>query len=241
MSIVLDVMVIAILAIFVISGFRRGIITSVINFACAAASTLLAAIIAPIIAINLYDSFVGEKLEGLIEKNLPQMYIGIKPEEISDKLMNNLPDYVLNAFGLSGIDKAKLTAEISKGMNDIPYLVGNLIKPVTMKLLTILLTLALFIVFAGIISLVTRTLTTATDLAGLSTVNKLLGALLGVLAAAVIIMVMALMLSTLVIFLPSDMAEYFRQSIDKSIIFRYIYYDLNVPGQLINVMINGGA
>ena len=110
-----------------------------------------------------------------------------------------------------------------------------------MKLLTILLTLALFIVFAGIISLVTRTLTTATDLAGLSTVNKLLGALLGVLAAAVIIMVMALMLSTLVIFLPSDMAEYFRQSIDKSIIFRYIYYDLNVPGQLINVMINGGA
>lgn len=240
MSIVLDVIIIAIAALFVYSGYKRGLLSSVINFAGSAVSTLLASLIAPMLAVNLYDSFVGVKLEGLIEKKLPEMYMGIKPEEISDKLMKDLPDFVLNAFGLSGIDKAKLTSEISKGMDNIPYLVGNLLKPLAMRLLTIILTLALFLIFTAIVSIITRALTKASDFIGLSTTNKILGAVLGILAAAVIVMVTALLMNVLVVFLPSDSAEYLKQAIDKSIMFRYIYYDLNVPGQLINVMINGG-
>ena len=241
MSIVLDVLVLAVVTLFIFSGFKRGVISRAIHFAGAAVSALLSAIIAPLLAVNLYDSFVGEKLQGLISRKLPDLYMGIKPEEVTNKLMNDLPDFVLNALGLCEVDKNKINEQISQGMDNIPYIISDLLKPVTLKLLTIILSLTIFTIISAIISIATRGLTSSLDVSGLSAVNKTLGAILGLLPAAIIIMILSFVIYILIVFLPQDSARYLNMAVDNTFLFRHIYYDMNVLGQLMTVILGGGG
>ncbi len=239
MNYVLDLTVIAIVAVFVISGFKRGLINSVVHFVGAGVASVISTLVASFLSGNLYYSFIKSKIIEEAEKNMPQITLNTKPDDISDALMKDLPDFAKNALDMVGVDKNKLSNEIKNAAIDTPELVEGLIRPIILKLLTIILALALFTILVAVISLTTRSLTSAIDVMGLSFVNKFFGAVLGILAAAVIIMILSLVIYILIVFLPTDSSDILRESIDSTFLLKFIY-NINIPEMIITGIIAPG-
>ncbi len=240
MGMVLDILVVGIIGLFVFTGFRRGLINTVVHFVSAAVSCLIASIAGSFISVRLYHSFVRQQVMSVIEKNMPEMTMNIKPEDISKDLTEKLPSFAKNALGLEGITQQELTKRISEGKSEVPVLVEEMIRPVLLKLLTIIVTLAIFTIIVAIISIATRSLTSALDISGLSIVNKLIGGLIGIPAAVVILMVISLVMYILIVFMSPESTGYLAKGIDDSTLFKLIYYNINVPEQIITRLINGG-
>lgn len=237
MNFVLDITVIIIIVVFVISGYKRGIINSVVHFVGAAVASVLSSIIGSFISVGFYNNYIKDKIIGLINDNMPKITMSTTPDEISATLMKDLPDFAKNALDMVGISQTKLTQEIKNTSLKVPEMVETLIRPIAMKLLTIVLTLAVFTIIVAIISIATQSLTSALDVVGLSTLNKILGAVLGVLAAAVIIMIVSLVMYILIVFLPADSSQCLTDGINSSYIYKGIY-NINVPEAIISNMIN---
>lgn len=239
MNYVLDIMVVAVVALFVVSGFKRGIISTVVHFLGAGVSAVASSILGSFIALYAYDNFIKNAIIDYVAKKLPEITMATQPADIANGIMEKLPDYAANFLNMAGIDAKSLTKEIAASKLDVPVLVETLVRPITLKVTTIILTLALFIVFVAIISLFTQSLTSAIDLTGLGTVNRILGAVLGFLAAAVIIMVLSLVLYLVMAFIPIESSEYLREGINNSYIYKLIY-SINLPEYLIAIVTNGG-
>lgn len=240
MNYILDVMVVAVVLVFVISGYRRGILNSLSHFLGAAVASVVSAFASSFIANNFYYNFIQSKIIEAAQEKMPQITMMTKPEEISNALINNMPDFAKNALDILGIDSAGLAQEISKSKGiSAPEILESMIRPILMKLLTIILTLALFTIVVTVISLLTRTFTSAIDRAGLSSVNKILGAAFGIFAAVVILMILSLVLYILTVFLPADSSEILRKGIDSTYLLKYIY-NINVPEIIITNLLNQG-
>ncbi len=239
MNIVLDIIVVAAVFLFVFSGYKRGLINTVVHFFGAAVASIASSIIGSFLALHLYNTYIRFKIIQLISDNMPEITMASKANEIANGLMDNLPDYAKNFLSLAGFDIKSLTKEIANTKAKIPELIESLVRPISLKVTTIIITLALFVVFVAILSIFTKSLTSAVDIIGLSGINKLLGAVLGVLAAAVIVMIVSLVLYLLIAFLPPDSAEFIRNGINNSYIYKYIY-SINLPEYLITIVTNGG-
>lgn len=240
MNYILDVLAVAVVVIFVISGYKRGILNSVSHFLGAAVASVISAFTASFVANYFYYGFIQSKIIEVAEEKMPQITLATKPEDISNELINNVPDFAKNALDILGIDKTKLTQEISDSAGiSAPDVFEGLIRPIIMKLLTVILTLALFTILTAVISLLTRSLTSAVNCVGLSTVNKVFGAVLGLFAAVVIVMILSLVLYILIIFLPEDSAKMLRDSIESTYLLKYIY-NINVPEMIITKILNTG-
>ena len=230
MNYILDIMVISVVVIFVISGYKRGILSSVSHFVGAAVASVLSAFVASLIANNFYYNYIQQKIIELVEEKMPQTTLTTSSMDISNALMNDLPDFAKNAFDLVGIDRTKLADEISNTKISVPEFVEELICPIILKLITVILAL---------ISLFTRALTSSINFNCLSQVDKIFGAFLGILAAVVIIMILFLVLYILMVFLPPDSAKVLRESIDSTFLIKYIY-NINIPEIIITKILDLG-
>lgn len=239
MNYILDIMVISVVVIFVISGYKRGILSSVSHFVGAAVASVLSAFVASLIANNFYYNYIQQKIIELVEEKMPQTTLTTSSMDISNALMNDLPDFAKNAFDLVGIDRTKLADEISNTKISVPEFVEELICPIILKLITVILALALFTIIVAVISLFTRSLTSSINFNCLSQVDKIFGAFLGILAAVVIIMILSLVLYILMVFLPPDSAKVLRESIDSTFLIKYIY-NINIPEIIITKILDLG-
>lgn len=239
MNYILDLVVVSVVALFVISGYKRGILNSLSHFFGAAVASVISAIAASFIAGNLYYSFIQSKITETIKESMPQITMSTKPEDISDTLVNKIPDFAKNALSILGIDKTKLAEEIGNTDISAPEVLEGLIRPIALKLLTIIIALALFIILVAVISFLTRSFTSAIDSVGLGMVNKIFGAILGILAAAVIMMILSLVLYILILFLPPGSSNVLKEGIDSTFLLKYIY-NINIPEIIITGILNSG-
>ncbi len=235
MNYIMDLVVISVFVIFVVSGYKRGILNSVAHLVGSAVSCVLSVFIASFLADNFYFKFIQPKIIEAVEKNMPQITMATSPKDIAGALMSDLPDFAKNALSMSGINTASLTQEISSSPLNVPDVLEGMIRPIIIKLLAIIIGLALFTVFAAVISLLTRSVTSAVDFAGLSILNRISGALLGLLAAVVIIMVLMLVLYILIVLLPDNSSMALREGINSTHLLKYIY-EINVPEMIIDAM-----
>ena len=112
-----------------------------------------------------------------------------------------------------------------------------MVRPVVLKVFTVLVTVILFIVSVMLISIAAKVLTKTVDITGLSGVNKVFGALAGVVEAVILLMVLSLIIYMLTVMLPTDLAQGLRDAIDATYVYKIIFY-IDYPDTIINSVIN---
>ena len=157
--------------------------------------------------------------------------------DIASEMVDNCPEYFQNIMSIMNITKTDIAMAIGSASIEVPALVEGMIRPAVLRLVTVILAIAVFTVCAAIISLATKSLTTAVDITGLKPADRIGGAVLGILAAVVIIMFLSFVLYLLVVFLPEESSRALRIGIDNSFLYKYIY-QFNVPDHIVSILVN---
>ena len=228
MSIILDLIVAVIIAVLLIGGYRRGLARAVVGLLGSFFSSVASVLIASIASTGIYNVFVKDYIVKTISDNMPDIDIQTKAADISDSLMHSLPAYAKNALEIAGVTPDKLINEISSANTSVPELVEGMIRPVLIKLITVILTMIIFLILTAVIAAATKTIDSFVNIKGVKTVNKILGGILGLMEALVLIMIMSMLIYFLLVLLPVDVAESLQEGIDRSLLYQRIYY-INLP------------
>ena len=233
----MDVVVLIVIAVFVINGYRRGVINILVHFCGSAVSAVVAVLGGSFLSQQLYYGFMKARVIDFLENAMPPEKLAQTTADIASELVDNCPEYFQNILSIMNITKTDIAIAIGSASIPVPELVEGMIRPAVLRLVTVILAIAVYIVCVAIISVATKSLTTAVDITGLKQADRIGGAVLGVLAAVVIVMFLSFVLYLLIVFIPEESSRALRIGIDNSILYKYIY-QFNVPDQIVSVVVN---
>lgn len=234
MSIILDIVVAVIIVLFTITSFRRGLVNSIIDFAGTIVSVVAASLIASSMSVSIYNQFIKEHIIDCVSQALSTLPSSASVTEQASQVMSSLPGYATNILALMGINESNLFSSIDTTYLSIPNAVETLVYPTAVKIITVALTIVLFMIFIAVIGLLSNLLTKTIKITGLSTVNKLGGAVFGLVKALLLIMVLSLVLYFVMMFLPTDTTMAINDAIENSMLYKGIY-NISLPEKIISM------
>ena len=232
MNVWLDIGIAALIVLFAFSGFRRGIVYTVLNVVSTVASMLGASLLSGLIAMPIYNGFVKD---GIL-KALGQVVSGIPlqdPANAAQQIIEKLSNFDLNVFSLLGIDKTALADTIRKTSFDLPAAIEEILRPYATKMVSCVLTFVIFLILMVIASFLTKKLSKAVKKTMLKTHDRILGALIGVVEAVLIAMLLALIIYFVMMFISPESCRSFRESVNNTIFYRLIT-KISLPDMILN-------
>lgn len=221
---ILDIIIVAFIAILVIVGIKRGIAATLLNLLSVAAAGLLAYIGSKLVAGWIYSAFISRTVTESVSETVSNS--AQNAEIISQEAIDNLPDFIkglLSAFGIQTDAFNDSAAQAVQNNSDaLAKTVDDTISPVVISVLSVVLLVVMFIVFLIICKFIARRLVRLFDLPVISAVNRLLGGTLGFLEGAAICLVAILACRVLLPYTAEPLIT--PEMIDQSIIFKAVYY-----------------
>ena len=232
MSAVLDLLVVAVLVISVIVGYKRGFVKSLLRLTGSLISLVLAVVLASPLGSFFNDAFVSDWLsssaQGKLEEQLSAMGGSF------DTLFDSMPEEfsgLIDHFGVGKNDMEQqyeqMAAEDKTDGLIAEELADYLTQGAAKAISYVLAFLLVYIVSYILIKLLSRLIDPIFRLPLLHTANALLGAVLGVLVAVVFLWVAALLIEHVVPYLfGNDSIFHDGFSAENTLLYRY-FVDLN--------------
>ena len=181
MSIILDLIVVAIVVITTLITRKKGFVKSILSLASWILTILIISSFGQLIAETAYDSFVKEKVVAAVEEPLTQQLEN--SEEAINGIFNSFPKFLTNSAQKNGVGTESILQEISQGKtpNDIALSVNNnIVKPTVLPIILIIVDVVMFTVLMFVFRILTKLICTLFKAPVLKSVNKALGVVLGV-------------------------------------------------------------
>ncbi len=238
MNFFLDFIVIAVIALFVATGFKKGFIYSIVNLLGTAISVVVSSVAGSMLALPIYNSVVQKSIidgvDGIV-RSLPEETTAL---QTANEVMEQSSTFINNIFTFSGVTSDSLSNEIMSTNLSVPDLVETLVRPYAVRMISTILTILLFVVLTIIVKLIADALTKTIEFVKLGTVNRILGIVFGVAESALVIMVITLMIYFVMMYLPSGMCNDLHNGINQTYLYRYIY-QYSMPDQIITQLTLG--
>ncbi len=235
MNVLLDFGVAALFSLFIYSGVKRGLIYMVINIAGTVCASLLSSFVASLLAFNVYNRFVKLNIiNGISEatKNITET----DPSAAADSIIEKLSNFSLNVFSYTGINADSIAKELKFTGLSIPDIIEGMIRPVAVKMVSVILTLIFFILFMAVVSFLANKFTKTIDRTALGVPNRIFGALIGVAQALLIIMIISMIISFVTMFTSPENCSAMQESIDKTWLYKPIS-SISIPDAIISQIV----
>lgn len=222
-----DLLTIAVFLICVIVGYVRGAAKSLVSLVGFFASFLFAVFLGDFITDLLYDNYISTAIIESIRDTLTTQ---------SNTTTVNLPPFASFALMLTGYDyESALLTAVENAPTTIATTFESMIKPVIVSVLSFIFTAIIFILIFIVFKIIVRKiLMFAFDLPVISTINKVLGALCGVINAVLILSFVAFLLKTLMPYMNDIPYSLCESTIYNSYIF-YHFYSGNIFNAIISI------
>lgn len=228
MSLVLDVILLIIAAICIISGYKKGLIRSVMNLVTAAVSFLAAYALTPKLSAYISDKFVMNMVSGDIKDTLDSL-TSVNGGDLV-KLFSDMPEALsnmLSRYNASPSVGAVTAAETSES------LARTIAAPVVNTVSTAISFLIIFIVAVIVMKILTLILDGLFKLPLLNGANKMLGLVFGAVTAIVIIWAVSVFGGSLISALGSVAPEYFGDKVIEDSLVLEFFHKFNIIDTLI--------
>ena len=214
-SLVLDIIIIAITALLIIAGYRRGFFKSVMTLCTGVASVLVAYTFTPRLSLWLKENFILEKLAGGLSDTLESIAgtgsdgvydmtklirdsqfgeivsrYGADPDKIAG-VVSDMGDGAVNATAAAAKTVARAVAE--PGLSDFKKRLDLRAEPIASTVSDVVAFVALFIGAVLVLKLITWLLGFVFRLPVLRTMDRLMGLVFGVLSALLFVWVFAML------------------------------------------------
>ena len=189
---------VVIVLLFILIGAFRGIIRTLLNLIGLALNAFLSYWIARPLAQGIYDSFFKQALIEKVQAAIAQHGVNYAV----DSALGAMPDWLANAVGLSEKLTGQNFEQIAKGYelgNDqtlsMAQAVERVLGPVVVAAIAVIAVFVLFMILMIIIKIIIRLIIRAIDGPGLRTIDRVLGAVLGGVEGAVLVLFLCAILN----------------------------------------------
>ena len=191
MFLVIDIILVAVFALFVYTAMKKGFMLSLLEFLAVIISFVLAYSLSPVVAEAAYDGFVEKQLVESVEEKIDENFSLEETGEQAEQLLDAIPDYMVafaESFGISVNDiKRDLAKEDLSNENLATELVENIAQPIAIGALTVVSFLILAVVLQIILKVLARLISGVFKLPVIGSANKILGAILGACKGIVVV------------------------------------------------------
>ena len=223
MTLLFDIGIIALVVMFAIGGYKKGLLVSLVNVA----GTVIACAVSPIISSAfssvIYENFIEKEITDAVSKAAEGIPANMDNIEKAGEIISNLPNSINNMLSFLGLHTESLANEMSSTKLEITELIEGLVRPNAIRLISTVLTIVLFILISAGLKYVAHLATKVLEAVKLGTVNKVLGGIFGVAESAFIIMMLTLLVYFVTMFMSPDACQYVNDRINETVIYKVIY------------------
>lgn len=223
---ILDIIIIAILFLFVIIGTVKGGVKTIFSLAGLCLSVFFASLFGPSLSQWIYTVFFQKGIVNGVQSAVSGAVSGSATADIA----NALPDYVYSVLSTFGITKESFVQQASgiaaDSQNAAVNAVEGLLKPVLCSIISFFVIIILFILFLIAMKLLTRLILRLFELPGLHLINGLFGCILGA-AEGLVFVYLLVLLYKLISPFGTDVSFITPELIEQSVIFKSMF-NLNI-------------
>lgn len=221
MSIVLDLIVVAIILLFVFITMKKGFVKNILNIAALVITLLVIINFANPISVGIYNAFIEKPVCSSIEKTI--VSAEEKGESMVAEFWNDMPNILTNTAENSGINSSELS-DLILGSNDAAataqQISDDIIKPTVVSILVIAVDIILFVVLMFVFKIIIKAICKLFKAPVLNQVNKLFGGILGFVKGVIIAILVCSVISFIVYTSKNGEFLFFtKEVIDKTYLF----------------------
>jgi len=221
MGILFDVILVAVAALFLIRGWKKGAVKTLISFLGTIAAVVAAFTVGFMLADTVYQIFFENRLLKALSDALANS-VGVPLTEQINVLWEQLPQW------LAGLLQSSVSADrlqeilVTDSADTAQLLLDSVIRPVVIALLRVILTLILLVVFQLLVKLLAKTGDKIASLPLLTQINSVAGILIGAVKGAFMIL-LALAVIRMVVPAQEQPKIFTEENIAASFVFEAVY------------------
>ncbi len=223
MSFALDLIVLAIIAVFALLSAKKGFVRTVIEIVGFVLVILLANNLSPQISDYTYDKLVEPAIVSSVEK----MQVG---ENVTNLSLDNMPSLVSKILG-SNFDITGFQSIINENINNgvksaVTSASQTVVKPIVTGIFDLIFTLIITVVLLAVVNFVAKLANKLFSFSLVGKANKILGAILGIIKGVVISAIICTIISLIVPLTKEGFLIFTQSNIDSSLIFKLLSFKI---------------
>lgn len=223
MSFVLDLIVLAIIAVFALLSAKKGFVRTIIEIVGFVLVILLANNLSPQISDYTYDKLV----EPAIVSSVENMQVG---ENITNLSVDNMPSFVGKILG-SNFDISGFESIINENINNgvksaVTSASQTVVKPIVTGIFDLVFTLIITVILLAVVNIVAKLVNKLFSFSLVGKANKILGAILGIIKGVAISAIICTIISLIVPLTKEGFLIFTQSNIDSSLIFKLLSFKL---------------
>ncbi len=191
MSLILDIILIAILVAFIAAAVKKGFMLSLLELVAVIAAFGLAFSFSPVVAQGVYDGIVEDAMISSLEEQIDANVNAADIAETAELTLSVLPDFVVSLASSAGVNVEEIKETIStanlSSENLATELVTKVAQPIVVGVLTAVFFIILAILLCFVLKIVAKLLSKVFNLPLIGKVNKTLGGILGAIKGIVVL------------------------------------------------------
>lgn len=185
MSIILDIILIAVLVLFVVLAAKKGFAKSLLELIAVVLALFLAYQLSPAVSNGIYDTAVKDNAIEYMEKQFEEIdsSSSVKQAEVT---LEAIPDFILSLASSAGIDTAGISKSVATELSGkfnpqdaAEKLEEKAVRPIVTGVLNIMIFLLLAVVLIIVLKILAGFIAKIFNVPFVGTLNKILGAVLG--------------------------------------------------------------
>lgn len=221
MSLVLDLIVLAIILLCIVISAKRGFVKALIETVGFVLAIFLAFTISEPLAVTTYDKLLEPPVVTAVAESGVQ-----SSEDIADKIFEALPKLITDNLSRLGVEtesvKENINTTAQNGIEETVSTVSqNVIKPVAVEFIGLLYSVLLAIIFMILVKPIAKIVNKLFSFSIIGKLNSGLGAILGLVQGVVFATVFCMVIATVVSFTQNGFLIFTPTNIDASNIFKF--------------------
>ena len=217
MNFVIDLIVIAIIAICVLLSAKKGFVKTIVGVVGFIAATYLAFTLSTPLADTTYDK--------IIEPPIVESAVGAVGETQND-IWEALPDFITDnavKFGISSDDfKGSINNNITEGTESaVTKASQEVIKPIITKILGLIYSVVIMVVLMFVVNILAGLINKLFSFSVVGKANRILGGIIG-LPKGIVFAILFCMIVSLIVRMSGGIFFFTNENIDKTILFKFL-------------------
>ena len=193
MSIVLDVILVAIFAAYVILAAKKGFVRTLLELVAVIAAVFLAFQISPVVAQGAYDGLVEKQIVAAVDEQISENVDSLSVTDKANAVLDSIPEFAVSFASSVGIEISDVKNQIASQSIDSENLAQSLVEkvaePIVVGALTVILFLLLAAVLIVLLKLVAKYVSKLFDIPIVKSLNQTLGGVLGAIKGVLVLLV----------------------------------------------------
>lgn len=226
MSIILDLIVLAVIVVTVLISARRGFVRTAVELVGFVAAIFISFTISTPLANTTYDKIIEPSIMNSVS-SVTDSAVDTSAMETLDGFWNEIPEWMRSSFEKSGISKDSLDTVISDNIGNgvqsaVETTSQSVIKPALTGTLSLIYQTILLIVLMAVVKPLAKLVNKLFSFSVIGTANRVLGGVVGVPKGIIYAVAFCLLVTLIVSFTQNGFLIFTKATIEESYFFSFV-------------------